>query len=65
MNKDAKSSHRLPIDETVRTRDELAEILTLVQTGTSRRIPILLVQRYFWDGLPGHPSTQACHRRVR
>ncbi|MGH8478508.1 MAG: TIGR00730 family Rossman fold protein [Gammaproteobacteria bacterium] len=33
------------------TLDELAEILTLVQTGTSRRIPILLVQREFWDGL--------------
>ena len=31
MNEQAKSSHPLPIDETVRTRDELAEILTLVQ----------------------------------
>ena len=51
MNEHAKSSHPLPIDETVRTRDELAEILTLVQTGTSRRIPILLVQRGFWDGI--------------
>jgi uncharacterized protein (TIGR00730 family) len=33
------------------TLDELAEILTLVQTGKSRRIPILLVQREFWQGL--------------
>ncbi len=33
------------------TLDELAEILTLVQTGKSRRIPIILVGRPFWDGL--------------
>ena len=51
MNEHAKSSHPLPIDENLLTRDELAEILTLVQTGKTRRIPILLVQRYFWDGL--------------
>ena len=51
MNEHAKPSHPLPIDETVRTRDEVAEILTLVRIGKTRRIPILLVQRYFWDGL--------------
>ncbi len=33
------------------TLDELAEILTLVQTGKSRRIPIILVGAGFWQGL--------------
>ncbi len=33
------------------TLDELAEILTLVQTGKTRKIPIILVHRPFWDGL--------------
>ncbi|MEW7982979.1 MAG: TIGR00730 family Rossman fold protein [gamma proteobacterium symbiont of Phacoides pectinatus] len=33
------------------TLDELAEILTLVQTGKSRRIPIVLVNSRFWSGL--------------
>ena len=33
------------------TLDELAEILTLVQTGKSRKIPIILVQSDFWQGL--------------
>ncbi len=33
------------------TLDELAEILTLVQTGKTRRIPIILVHRPFWSGL--------------
>lgn len=33
------------------TLDELVEILTLVQTGKSRRIPIILVHRPFWEGL--------------
>lgn len=33
------------------TLDELAEILTLVQTGKSRSIPIILVGSDFWDGL--------------
>lgn len=33
------------------TLDELAEMLTLVQTGKSRRIPIILVHRPFWNGL--------------
>jgi uncharacterized protein (TIGR00730 family) len=35
------------------TLDELAEILTLVQTGKTRRIPIILVHRPFWEGLIG------------
>ncbi len=33
------------------TLDELAEILTLVQTGKTRRIPIILVGSEFWSGL--------------
>jgi len=35
------------------TLDELAEILTLVQTGKTRKIPIILVHRPFWEGLLG------------
>lgn len=35
------------------TLDELAEILTLVQTGKTRRIPIILVCSHFWKGLVG------------
>ncbi len=33
------------------TLDELSECLTLVQTGTSHRIPIILVGSSFWRGL--------------
>jgi len=33
------------------TLDEFAEILTLVQTGKTREIPIILVGREFWQGL--------------
>ncbi|WP_435102906.1 TIGR00730 family Rossman fold protein [Arhodomonas sp. AD133] len=33
------------------TLDELAEILTLVQTGKTRRIPIILVGAGYWQGL--------------
>jgi uncharacterized protein (TIGR00730 family) len=33
------------------TLDEFAEIVTLIQTGKSRPIPIILVERDFWSGL--------------
>ena len=33
------------------TLDELAEVLTLVQTRMGRRIPIILMGRDFWSGL--------------
>ena len=33
------------------TLDELAEILTLIQTGKTKRIPIILVGSGFWKGL--------------
>jgi len=33
------------------TLDELFEALTLVQTGKTRRMPIILVHTPFWSGL--------------
>lgn len=33
------------------TLDELSEVLTLIQTGKSRRIPVILVGTSFWQGL--------------
>src|SRR5574340_644832 len=35
------------------TLDELSEALTLIQTGKSRRFPIILVHEPFWRGLIG------------
>lgn len=33
------------------TLDEMAEILALIQTGKTRRIPVILVKEVFWRGL--------------
>ena len=33
------------------TLDEFSEVLTLIQTGKSRRIPVILVGTTFWSGL--------------
>ena len=33
------------------TLDELTEVLTLIQTGTSRHIPVILIGTTFWRGL--------------
>lgn len=33
------------------TLDEFAEILALVQTGKTKKVPIVLVNRKYWDGL--------------
>ncbi|MEZ5649521.1 MAG: TIGR00730 family Rossman fold protein [Burkholderiaceae bacterium] len=33
------------------TLDELVEVLTLIQTGMGRRIPVILVDSSFWGGL--------------
>jgi len=33
------------------TLDEMTEVLTLIQTGKSRRIPVILVGTHFWRGL--------------
>ncbi|MBI3285170.1 MAG: TIGR00730 family Rossman fold protein [Burkholderiales bacterium] len=33
------------------TMDEVSEVLTLIQTGKTRRIPVILVGTAFWSGL--------------
>ena len=33
------------------TMDEVSEVLTLIQTGKTRRIPVILVGTSFWSGL--------------
>jgi hypothetical protein len=40
------------------TLDELTEVLTLIQTGKTRRIPVILVGADFWHGLLDWLRTQ-------
>jgi hypothetical protein len=40
------------------TLDELTEVLVLIQTGKTRRIPVILVGIAFWSGLIGWFKTQ-------
>ncbi len=40
------------------TFDELTEVLTLIQTGKYRHIPIVLIGSNFWNGLLGWFRTQ-------
>ncbi len=46
------------------TLDELAEILTLVQTGKTRKIPIILVHAPFWEGLIDWFKTSLVEEKV-
>lgn len=46
------------------TLDELAEILTLVQTGKTRRIPIIMVNKPFWEGLLNWFSTTLVDQKM-
>ena len=46
------------------TLDELSECLTLVQTGKTRRIPIILVGGAFWQGLLDWMRDEAGRRRA-
>ncbi len=40
------------------TLDELTEVLTLIQTGKTRRIPVIMVGTAFWQGLLDWLNTQ-------
>jgi uncharacterized protein (TIGR00730 family) len=46
------------------TLDELAEILTLVQTAKTRRIPIIMVCKPFWEGLLNWFSTTLVDQKM-
>ena len=43
------------------TLDELMEVLTLIQTGKSRHIPVILVGTTFWQGLLDWFRNQLVH----
>ncbi len=46
------------------TLDELAEALTLIQTGKTRRMPIILVDSSFWSGLLEWMRSDLLSRRL-
>jgi uncharacterized protein (TIGR00730 family) len=35
------------------TLDELSEVITLIQTNKSKKVPVILVGKFFWEGLVG------------
>jgi uncharacterized protein (TIGR00730 family) len=46
------------------TLDELTEVLTLIQTGKSRNVPIILVGTAFWQGFWDWCSTELVTRKL-
>jgi uncharacterized protein (TIGR00730 family) len=46
------------------TLDEFFEALTLIQTGKSRKIPIILVGSQFWQGLVDWITTRLVEEKV-
>jgi uncharacterized protein (TIGR00730 family) len=46
------------------TLDELTEVLTLIQTGKSRTIPVILVGSAFWKGFLDWCSTELAGRKL-
>ncbi len=42
------------------TFDELGEVITLMQTGKSKRVPIILIGKEFWDGFMQWLIDQPC-----
>jgi uncharacterized protein (TIGR00730 family) len=46
------------------TLDELTEVLTLVQTGKSRKIPVVLVGTAFWKGFLDWCGTELVQRKL-
>jgi uncharacterized protein (TIGR00730 family) len=44
------------------TMDELSEVLTLIQTGKSRHIPVILVGKEFWSGYLDWMKNQMSHQ---
>ena len=46
------------------TMDELMEVLTLMQTGKIKRIPVILVGTSFWQGFLGWMKTQMSDQQL-
>jgi uncharacterized protein (TIGR00730 family) len=48
------------------TLDELSEIITLVQTNKTQRVPVILVQSAFWQGLLNwFKDTLVAHKTIK